>query len=785
MKPEDRSGERHTKGPLVALVIPLVAVLAPAMGGATQIWSQAAILFLTGLLFVLAPPERALGRVMNGIVLLAFILALSAFLPASWFHAMEWRKVLESQFALALPATRSPQPWLTFEATWLLFAGIGWAYYLLAYPWERPTRRRALRTFAKGILLLVALALGASFAGYRIPFWPPVLNLPSGFGFFPNRNQTAGLLALSGIVVVAAGYQGLRRRRLASIGWLIGLALILTALVLAYSRAGIALFFGGTALWIFVSSAASRSPRAIVFSLVALVLLLWAGTRFGSETFRRFESTGTPAATDFRFLLQRDAFSLSLEQPWLGVGLGNFEPMFRFHRDQSRKENRAIHPESDWLWLAIEMGWLLPVSFLLALTLWLRGSFRPFREWGSTIELAALIYGLGFFVHGLIDVSGHRMGTLWPALFVMSTTVRLRPAADATPWIRPAFGVVGFLLIIVSGCWFCSIAGGPSFPTSAAFNRFRAKAKVAATQGAVTEMIENVNAALHIAPLDWTLYYERAGAEATAGLTSDAIRDFQVSRYLQGSLAGPCIEEGKIWAALNEPEYALEAWTEAVRRSADKRLVYREIMSAAAALPEIVASMDGWAQLDIERLLAFLEVASPEVFLTETDRLVESDPDLAALSPDQLAIFFQIWERKGDRETLAQALLTHPDWQKQAWRFLAEYHAARKDFQVAFETVRHFASPPPLPKVELRIPRSELETRFLLDPDNLTNGLSLFTAQVQVESFEDALRTLHKIQQTLHPPSYLWFMEAETHAQREDWESAWKAWSDFASRIPR
>lgn len=781
MKPEDRSGARRANSPLVALAIPLLAVLAPTLGGATQLWAQATILFLTGLLFVLAPPERALGRLANGIVLLAFLLAVSAFLPASWFPTPEWRQVLGSQFSLALPATRSPQPWLTFEATWPLAAAIGWAYYLFAFPWERNTRRQALRTFAKGVLLLAALALAAHFAGWKIPFWPPVLNLHRGFGFFPNRNQTAGLLALSGVIIVAVGYQKLRERRLKAVGWYLGLALILTALVLAYSRAGIGLFFGGTALWIFASSAASRSPRAITTSLVALVLLLLVSARFGSETFRRFESTGP----DFRVLLQRDALSLSLKQALLGVGLGNFEPMFALHRDASRKENRAIHPENDWLWLAIEMGWLLPASFLVALAFWVRRSFRPFSKWGSTVELAAFIYGLGFLVHGLIDVSGHRLGALWPALFVMSTTVRLKPATDASPWIRPVFRIVGCLLILVSGCWFGSIAGGASFPTSAALGRFRAQAKATATVGAAAETIEYLNAARRIAPLDWTLYYERGGAEATAGLVSDAIRNFQISRYLQGSLARPCIEEGNIWAALDEPEYALEAWSEGARRSEDKRPVYREIMRAAATLPAFPASIDGWARLDTERLLAFLEVAPSETVAAEIDHLLENDPGLAALSPDQLASLFQIWANKGDREQLAQAIQIRPDWQKQAWRFLAEYYAAQNDFQAAYETVRRFASPPLLPKVELHGTRRELETQFLLAPDDLTKGLSLFTAQIQEEKTDDALETLRRMQRMPHAPSYLWFLEARSHARREDWENAWKAWSGFASGVSR
>jgi Flp pilus assembly protein TadD len=135
--------------------------------------------------------------------------------------------------------------------------------------------------------------------------------------------------------------------------------------------------------------------------------------------------------------------------------------------------------------------------------------------------------------------------------------------------------------------------------------------------------------------------------------------------------------------------------------------------------------------------------------------------------------------------TLAKALLARPNWQKQAWRFLAEYHADQNDYQAAYETVRRFAKPPPLPKVEPGGELSELETKFLLAPDDLTKGLCLHAAQLQAGRFDDALRTLRKMQRILHPPSYLWFMEAEAHARAQDWASAWRAWSDFNSGATR
>ena len=222
-----------------------------------------------------------------------------------------------------------------------------------------------------------------------------------------------------------------------------------------------------------------------------------------------------------------------------------------------------------------------------------------------------------------------------------------------------------------------------------------------------------------------------------------------------------------------------------MRRSADRRSVYREIMDAAASLPEMALPVGAWARVESERLIAFLEVASPEIFADEAARLLAKDSGLATLSPAQKAAFFQIWERKGNRASLVQALLAHPDWQSEAWRFLAEEKASQNDYRAACEIARHFAEPPRLPSVESSGSRIELAMKFLIAPEDMASGLSLHELQVREDRFDDALGTLHKMQQVPHPPRYLWFMEADDHARQGDWVNAWKAWVEFNSRPGR
>src|SRR6478672_1753137 len=114
---------------VTAFAIVALTVLAPALGGSTTLWAQAAIALVTGALFVVAPPRRSLGPAFNLVFFVLALLPLVQFLPASWFSTPTWRSNLTGLGA-QLPPTLSPQPWLTVESTCLLWLGLAWAYYL-------------------------------------------------------------------------------------------------------------------------------------------------------------------------------------------------------------------------------------------------------------------------------------------------------------------------------------------------------------------------------------------------------------------------------------------------------------------------------------------------------------------------------------------------------------------------------------------------------------------------------------------------------------------------------
>src|SRR5487761_2754578 len=126
-----REFQRPARSPLRAadLAIVVLALLAPALGGTTELWAQAVVVLGLALLLLWSPPRvwpRWLALPLVGLLLLS----LFAFLPAAWFGASPWRERLVSDLDLALPGTLSPQPWLTLESALMLWSTLVWAAFL-------------------------------------------------------------------------------------------------------------------------------------------------------------------------------------------------------------------------------------------------------------------------------------------------------------------------------------------------------------------------------------------------------------------------------------------------------------------------------------------------------------------------------------------------------------------------------------------------------------------------------------------------------------------------------
>ncbi len=764
---------------IVNATIALLPVLACFLGGATQKWEEGLVITLLALCLLVRPPRFSLGALTNLVLLTLFILAAVAFLPARWFFQPEWHAAFVNTFGIQLPSTLTPQPWITLSYLVSFAAGLSWLYVVSTQDLELREARFQLRLFTSGTALLATTCIAFYLAHTTLPFWHNERN----FGPFPNRNQTGDLFGLTAIMILAWGQDDLRKRRKRWIVWILALVLIVAATILNFSRSGIGILVAGSAFWLGAFAFRQRPPSRLALGVSFLLLLLTALLLFGGQTFERFNLRDFGSAgisTDFRWRIFHDTFRLIRDSPWCGIGFGNFESIFAIFRDGSLSDPRVLHPESDWLWLWTELGWPGVVLTILGIALLVSRVF-PLREGTNQgYRLAALIAALLFAIHGIIDVSGHQVGTAFVAVFLLGLSQRRPLSLKTSQWMPILFRFVGLVLLVAGLSLVVAARGEKLLPGSVGVSSAKQLSAVADTEGNFSETVALTTRALRWAPLDWQLYSARAIAEVELKQTTNAVDDFRRARFLEPIAYEVALAEGNAWLP-SRPVLAVTAWREALRRAGPLRPeVYASMLSdASLRSPEVSSILEAIGLSEHDLALPYLSRISGAPFNRALAQLLRDDPNLQSFSETEKLVLFAFWSERGDAEEISRAVEQHPDWLRYAWLGMAKYKASKNDFRAAYELTQRYGEPVALPRVATNFPLQDLEGRFRAAPENYGIGYELYRARMQNGRVDEALLTARHFSERPNSPAYFHFLEAQCWAEKQDWERAWNAWQAF------
>src|SRR6266404_676529 len=643
--------------------VALLPVLACFLGGATQKWEEGLVITLLALYLLVRPPRFSLGALANLVLLTLFILAAVAFLPARWFFQPEWRATFVNDLGIQLPSTLTPQPWITLSYLVSFAAGLSWLYVVSTQDLELREARFQLRLFSGGIALLAAICIAFYLAHTTLPFWHNEQN----FGPFPNRNQK----------------DDLRKRRKRWTVWILGLVLVVTAIVFNFSRSGIVILVAGSAFWLGAFAFRQRSPLRLALGVSFVILLLTALLLFGEQIFEKFQLRDFGSAgisTDFRWRVFHDTFRLIRNSPWCGIGFGNFESIFAIFRDASLSDRRALHSESDWLWLWTELGWLAVVLAIVGIALFVSRVFPLRQGTNQGYRLAALIAALLFAIHGIVDVSGHRVGTAFATVFLLGLA-RHRPLSLKTSqWVSILFRVLGLILLAAGLSLVVAARSEKLLPGSAGVSSAKQLSTVADREGNFSEISALTTRALRWAPLDWQLYSARAIAEVELKQMTNAVDDFRRARFLEPIAYEVPLTEGNAWLPYR-PVLAVTAWREALRRAGPLRAgVYASMLSdASLRSPEVSPILEAIGLNEHDLALPYLNRVSDASFNRALAQLLRTDPDLQSFSETEKLALFAVWSERGDPEEISRAIEQHPDWLRYAWLGMAKYQASKND----------------------------------------------------------------------------------------------------------
>ena len=157
---------------------------------------------------------------------------------------------------------------------------------------------------------------------------------------------------------------------LTSRGWVLMLAwaILATALLLTDSQwAVLSTFVGLTTLLVVMAANHGRRIRPAITLIICVFVSGVAFVAFSGETVvGRFASV--ELENENRMAAYQLTVSATTDTPWLGVGYGAFEEVFRIYRDESIPEIYAT-THNIFLENALELGIPAFASFLMAVTI--------------------------------------------------------------------------------------------------------------------------------------------------------------------------------------------------------------------------------------------------------------------------------------------------------------------------------------------------------------------------------------------------------------------------------
>ena len=677
---------------LAAFVLLLLgAAAAMFLAGGAEQGNLGVFLLFAGTALVACPP-RATVKWTVWLAAAAFLLCgTGALLPAHLFHVLTWRQGLADVPDLPLPDTVSAAPAQT--AFWLAVLTVTVLTGLFTL--TQPVRSRGLLTLALAAVgvcgTYAALSIYARLSGWQFPFSGGAI-----FGFFPNRNHTATLLITGSLLSVGILGVAFRERRWLSADWAVAALILCVAGLLFFStsRAGVVFLVVGLLVWL-AGLGGSHRDRPLLLAVV-LVVLAGGGLFLFLKSDARDRLLGTqttahnPAfdglSNDDRLRIYHDTLGMVRDAPLTGTGLGTFTLLFPFYRQSLVSDTTVLHPESDWLMVAAEMG-LPALAGLAALGFLVLRRWRPAREhpyW--PLRWGFLVAALAGLLHGIVDVPLHRAALGWWLLVLAGLALQPGRSPGGAPWpgraanwlARGVFVLGGLLawglgIQLVRAQWF----GAPPLPPYVA-DRAAADLLQAFKQGNETGELDaafaQAHAAVRASPLDPGLCYQLGAIGLRIDDAEPEVdRAFRIQRLLSPYPAVVPRAQGVGWLGYDSAR--------AARLFADSLTRQERLLHADPHEYQNLAEY--WDQLvqratlsDVQRLmwepsvargsvliLAWLDGANADVVKERLPSLAADDQFLDRLDPAQRQQFLSLWQRKGDPAALRTFQETHgPAW---------------------------------------------------------------------------------------------------------------------------
>lgn len=237
----------------------------------------------------------------------------------------------------------------------------------------------------------------------------------------------------------------------------LGLQLLVFALVLTGSRAGLFVGLPLLALWAALGRGLERRSRWLLLATLLMAALAWgllhawaaAGHgQFAAEQRLDQEGAGSPK----RLQILLNAWQLLLQNPWGGVGWGSFNRAWTLSVFPDRPAAFFDHTHNLPMQLLVELGWLhggiIVLLLVVATALLLRRWWRLTDAAAPLALVAPMLIVLGF--HSLLEYPLWHPYFLLPAALMAGLAVGQSEPAASARWPARLPTLIGLLALLVT-----------------------------------------------------------------------------------------------------------------------------------------------------------------------------------------------------------------------------------------------------------------------------------------------------------------------------------------------
>jgi O-antigen ligase len=646
------------------------------------------------------------------------------------FGMPPWRLRLESLQAIHLPDQVTVDPLASLFWVVMLCASLVIAIYCLTSPLSSRAMERVALLALVGCSLYAVVAWIAWQTGWLYPFFIKESWAQPAFGFFSNRNQTAGFLLTGAILSLGLIHRGVNGGGMIAALLAGAVFAFLTAMLLFFSnsRGGLLFLMAGIVIWIAGLGKSSR-PRGLIPA--GAILFLFIGVLFlqsGSGLLERLKghavheaslpggalteidaasrtegaSSADPRdardARDARIGIYLDTFCMIRDFPVTGTGPGTFAQVYPFYADKSlRDDTTALHAESDWLTLAAEAGLPALLVAFAGIAILLARIPRLRRMSGThwPVRWAFLSACFAELLHGFVDVPLHKPELGWWIMLLgavgfgydQGTTPPRRTALHIQRifFIIAGAGIVALGAFLIRAQWFDGESSPPFAPIEAQKRVTRLSSL--GDDASLVQAIGECRRTIKSYPMAQPVYFQLGGLLLFAGDDSavpEAVDLLAAGRALSPHDPRLAFEQGKLLLPVN-PDATVELWQESlrrqllldrlpscpIRRSSD---LFGRILEVVGKDPDLLSKMPLLASLAQELRMVWLGNASCDP--GQIAEAAEDEAFMNSLSVKEQGRVFELWSRRGDKSSVTAFLDAHPRYQRAAIQTKASLLAA-------------------------------------------------------------------------------------------------------------